>query len=240
MIGTDFASTVRLYTKTNSTVLTDAQIVLLGNAILPSLSAKISLSKEDAFEIPATRSLVANQREYGFPSDVLNGITRVEAKFATGNDYLKLDEIDRNTYNDSDQESIVTSHFSNEKGHAKYDLRRNSIYLYSGTIASVTDGLKLYYNAFPQDLSTASITSSDDLATPESTTSVAIPMLFHEIWARRISIVWKSTREKPLPLNQLELKVEQDFEELMSAYTQQNTDRKITAELADDTRLQGR
>jgi hypothetical protein len=240
MVGTDFASLVRKYTKTNSTVLADSEIVLLGNAVLPSLSAKISLSKEDAFEIPATRNLIEDQREYGFPADVLNGITRVEAKFSSTQEYFPLVEIDRNTYRDSDQESVITSHFSNEKGYAKYDLRRNSIFLYTGTIINVADGLKLYYNAFPQDLNTDALGSSSDLSTPESTTSVTIPLLFHEIWARKISIFWKSTREKPLPLNQLELKVDADFDELMSAYTQQNTDRKITAELADDTRLQGR
>lgn len=239
MIGTDFASLVRKYTKTNSTVLADAEVVLLGNAVLPEISAKISLSKEDAFEVPATRDLVLNQREYGFPSDVLNGITRVEAKFSSSGDYIVLSEIDRNSYHDSDQESIITSHFSNDKGYAKYDLRRNSIYIYSGSIVAVTNGLKLYYNAYPQDLSTDALASSSDLSTPESTTSVVIPMLFHEIWARKISIYWKSTREKPIPLTQVEQKWDIDFDNLLSAYTQQNTDRRITAPLPDDTSLQG-
>lgn len=214
-------------------------MVLLGNSIKDNLAQDIVEAKEDDFVIPSTRDLIADQREYGLPEDKIDAISKVEVKFSDDGDYVPLKEMDLNNYGNSTQESIITSSFSNEKGSAKYDIIRSSLYLYSGTIVDVTDGIKLYYSAFPQDLEVGDLSDTQDLSIPDSDTEVTIPRVFHELWARKISMTWKSTREKPIPFSELELAFESDWLKAISNYRIGNTDRDLQANLPDDRRLQG-
>lgn len=239
MTGLTFASLIRNYTKTNSTTFGNTEMVLLGNSIKDNLAQDIVEAKEDDFVIPSTRDLIADQREYGLPEDKIDAISKVEVKFSDDGDYVPLKEMDLNNYGNSTQESIITSSFSNEKGSAKYDIIRSSLYLYSGTIVDVTDGIKLYYSAFPQDLEVGDLSDTQDLSIPDSDTEVTIPRVFHELWARKISMTWKSTREKPIPFSELELAFESDWLKAISNYRIGNTDRDLQANLPDDRRLQG-
>lgn len=243
MQGLTFTQLVRNYTKTNSTTFPDTEIVLLGNSIKDTLAQEIVETKEDDFVIPATRDLVADQREYGLPEDKIDSISKVEVKFNDDSDYIPLVETDLNIKNSSieqaTQESLITQNFSNEKGGAKYDIIRGSLYIYSGTIQDVTDGIKLYYSVFPQDIEVGDLINTQDLSIPESDTSVAMPRVFHELWARKISMTWKSTREKPIPFSELELAFDNDWGKAISNYRVGNTDRGLQANLPDDTRLQG-
>lgn len=248
MTGTEFAALIRLYTNTNSTTLTNGNIVTLAQAVKDHILApKISGTKEGQFEIPAYRDLVASatSREYDLPDDILDAISRVEVKFDSSSDYIKIGEISQAQYPESEQESIIVSNFSNlesnsgELSAAKYDKRRGAIFIYSGTIsATVANGLKVFYNAFPQPIAANDLSGTSDLSVPATSTSVSVPRLFHEIWARGVSRMWKQTRDKPIALSELEQVFDRDLEEKVSEYRNSNDDLSLTADLPDDSRLQ--
>lgn len=238
MTGQNFASLIRKYTRTNSTTLPDSDIVLFGNVAKDDMAAMVLEAKEDAFVVPATTNLIDDQREYPFPTDILGSMSKLEAKFVVGGNYIELDEISFEAKDVPHNEADIIAEYANEKGKAFYDLRRNSIYLYSGTIVEVTAGLKLWFSAFPQDISAASLSLSTDLSLSATTTDVTLPRMFHELWARKTSMLWKQSKEKPIPLSERELKFDVDMEEKLSNYKMANTDRVVQALLPSDTHLQ--
>lgn len=242
MTGQNFASLVRLYTKTNSTTLTDANIVILANVVKDDFAKQILSADEDIFGVPATRNLVASdisdptKREYSLPEDYI-GIKSVEAKF-DGTNWMRLFELDLAKHRRATDEATIISLYENTEGRAFYDIFRNSLWLYSGAIAAVTAGLKLWYISYPADISAATLALSTDLSLDPSTTTSQLPRQFHELWARKISILWKSTREKPIPLAERELVFDADFLKAIGSITNPNKDRDIEASLPDDTRYQ--
>ncbi len=248
MTGVNFASLVRNYTRTNSTTLPDSEIVLLGNVVKDELAPFVIEADEDLFIVPATRNLVASGadftlREYSLPDDQL-GIKRVEAKL-DGTNWIKLTEFDLTQYKYPTTEAETISRFNNSAvlpenpNGARYDIIRKSLWIYSGTISAVTGGLKLWYPAYPSDIAAANLAdSSTDLSVDPDTTHSALPRQLHELWARRISIIWKSNREKPIPLTERELKYEFDLKRKIGSLKNPNKDRENIARLPDDSRLQ--
>lgn len=248
MTGTNFAATIRNYTRTNSTTLTDAEIVLLANVVKDELAPLVMEADEDIFGIPATRNLVASDandftaREYSLPDDYL-AIKRVEAKL-DGSNWIALQELDLSQYNHPTTESEVINRFNNsavDVGNpqgARYDIFRKSLWLYSGTISAVTGGLKLWYIAFPKDIATGDLSGSTDLSIDPDTTHSSLPRQLHELWARRVSILWKSNREKPIPLNEREVVYGTDLKRQINMLKNPNKDRELVGRLPDDSRLQ--
>jgi len=239
MTGANFASLVRFYTRTNSTTFTDANLVLIANTVKDDFAKEITKADEDIFGVSATRDLIASttSREYDLPSDLMK-IKRVEAMF-DGTNWVKLFEKDLTDFRRAiGNETAITSQFSNKEGEAFYELFRKSLWLYSGTIAAVTSGLKLWYIMYPEDLTTDDLSGSVDLSTDPDTTSAQIPRELHELWARRISITWKSTRDKPIPLTETERLFGDDFKSAMEAITNPNLDRSIEGKIPDDSHLQ--
>ena len=184
---------------------------------------------EDILLIPQTTSLVADQREYPFPSDILARRKRVEAKL-DGTNWLKLKEIDLTDFDEVvSSETDITYNFSNEEGNAFYDSLRKSIFIYSGTIISVTDGLKLWCNTYPTAIT--DLSSGIDMSTDPSTTTHGIPREMHEIWARGVIIDYKESREKPIPLNETELAYKRDKQEAIESLMHGNLDREVIGDL---------
>lgn len=247
MTGTNLAALVRNYTRTNSTTFPDSEIVLLGNVVKDDIAKEIVKVDEDYGAVPATRDLVASStsdptlREYSLPEDIMK-MLRVEAKF-NGTDWVKLIELNLAQYKRATDEATITSLFSNnpasesDRG-AQYDIFRGSLVIYSGTISAVTAGLKLLFIEFPADIATDDLSGTSDLSLPPTTTSWQIPRQFHELWARRISILWKSNREKPIPLTERELSYERDFRKALSSITNPNQDRDNLGILPSDVRYQ--
>lgn len=248
MTGVNFAALVRNYTRTNSTVLTDVELVLLANTIKDEFAPQIMEADEDLFGIPATRDLVASdvndftKREYSNPDDMI-AIKSVEAKL-DGTNLVHLTELDLTRYRRVSDEATVTNLFNNgavagsNSNGAAFDIFRNSLWLYSGTISAVTGGLKMWYIAFPADISTASLALTTDLSIDPSSTSSQLPRQFHELWARRISILWKSNREKPIPLTEREQVFDRDFKKAIGSIKNLNKDRSNIASLPSDIRMQ--
>jgi len=225
MTPSEFATHVRFMTRTNSTTFTDANILALMKIRQDEIAKDILDADEDILLIPQYTSLVANQREYPLPQDMLASIKRIEAKL-DGTNYIKLKELDIVSLKNSIlTESEITENFSNEEDCAFYDLSRKSIYLYSGTITSVADGLRVWVNTWPSAI--GDLSATDDMSQDPSTTTHGIPRELHEIWARGVIIDWKSSREKPIPLTEKELSYKIDKITAINSLKPQSRDRQV-------------
>jgi len=212
-------------TRTNSTTFVDADILALMKIRQDELAKEIIDVDEDILLIPQYTSLVADQREYPLPQDMLASIKRIEAKL-DGTNYIKLKELDIVSLKNSIlTESEITENFSNEEECAYYDLSRKSIYLYSGTITSVTDGLRVWVNTWPSAI--GDLSATDDMSQDPSTTNHGIPRELHEIWARGVIIDWKGSREKPIPLTEKELSYKIDKIAAINSLKPQSRDRQV-------------
>lgn len=237
MTPAELATHVRFMTRTNSTTFTDAEILALMKIRQDELSKDIIDVDEDILLIPQYTNLVANQREYPLPADMLSSIKRVEAKL-DGTNFITLKELDIVSLTDSTlSESLITQNFSNEEGGAFFDLKRKSLYLYSGTITSVTDGLEVWVNTWPTAIT--DLSSTADMSQDPSTTTHGIPRELHEIWARGIIIDWKGSREKPIPLTEKELSYKLDKIIAINSLKPQNRDRQVIGKLPVDTSYGG-
>jgi hypothetical protein len=189
------------------------------------LAQDILKTDEDILLIPQYTSLVAGQREYAEPADMLSRIKRVEAKL-DGTNWIKLDELDITELNyPIVLEADITKYFTNTEGGASFDIMRKAIKIYSGTITTVTDGLRLWINTFPTPIS--DLTSITDMSIDPSTTTHGIPRELHEIWSRGVVIDFKSSREKPIPLTERELKYDIDKKTALDTLKHGNLDREI-------------
>jgi len=229
MTGLQFAQLVREYTRTNSVSFTDASIILLANVIKDDFAKEIAKADEDYFGVPSTRDLVASSnsdptaREYTLPEDYLK-IKKVEACL-DGTNWLQLKEFDLIQYQRTTNEAEILNQFSNDEGKAFYDIFRKSLWIYSGAITANSGGLKLWYIAYPADIAVADLSGTQDLSVDPTTVTAGMPRQFHELWARKISITWKSSRPKPIPLTESELVFTPDFKSALSSIRNPNLDR---------------
>jgi hypothetical protein len=231
MTGKEFSDYIRYRTRTNSTTFPDADIVLLGDVWLEKLAKAVMGADEDTLLLPQTTDLNINIREYPFPKDILSRMKRVEAKF-DGTNWIWLSEFDLVDYKKPTDEATILANFSNEEGHAFYDLSRKSIWIYSGTIIAVVNGLKLWCNTYPAKLTAAKLANTtDDLSLDPSTTEHGFPRELHKLWAEGVIIDYKQSREKPIPLTERELKYDGDLEEAVVALRHGNLDREVIADL---------
>ena len=231
MTGVAFAALIRKYTRTNATTLTNADIVVLANPVKDDIAEELMVADEHYFEVPNYIDLVASRREYPLPDDNL-GIARVEAKL-DGTNFIKLVHADAGQYSRTTDETTIVSRFANVEGSAYYDIVRRSIYIYSGAITSVAGGLKLVNSTYPQDITVSTLNLSTDMSIDPSPTQFSLPRSLHELWARKISINYKSNREKPLPLTDQELLYDRDLRRKISLLTNQDKDTELLATVPD-------
>jgi len=242
MKGTNFTSYIRKLTKTNTTSFPDADVVLFANIVKDMFATEIKKADEELFTIEMTTNLKASTsgdlttREYPLDTDIIN-IKRVQALF-DGTNWIKLGEVDPTEFTSPLTESDITNIFSNQYPNAKYDLSGGSLKIYSGTISAVTDGLKLFAEIYAEDIDSDALSSVADLSVPSSSTKFRLPVQFHELWARKISIMYKSSKEKPITLSDFEQQFPTDFADQIEAITNSTTDRDNLMELPDDTDLQ--
>lgn len=199
MTGANLLAFIRRRTRTDSNTYSDADVLVDVNIHKDQLASRIQQIRPEIFQIPTLDDLVADQREYAFPADVMNNLVNLELKFDSSGDYKLATSADRFQFRKALQESIIIENFTNED--PKYFIRRQAFYILSGAIIAVTDGIRVVYNAFPADLS--NLTGSTGLEVDPSTTTHGFPKEFHEFWARAVSIEYKdqnnmslSTKEK--------------------------------------------
>lgn len=226
MTGTQLAALIRRKTKTNSTTYSDANLLVDVNLMKDEIAIRIQKVRQKMWNIPTLDDLVADQREYPVPEDILNNIDNLELKFSATGDYVKAEFISRRHYGDTLQESKIINSFDNLE--PRYFIRRQAIYILSGAIIAVTDGLRLVYNSFPADLS--SLTGTSDLSLDPSTTTHGFPREFHELWARRVSIEYKS-REPGMKLSERELNYDIDLDKALDDFSTVDLSKQIVSAL---------
>ena len=226
----ELANLVRLRTKTNTTTFTDADMLFLANMFLYEFAKVINDANEDLFGSISTTDLIADQREYTLPTDILNKIKAVEAKFSSSGDWLRLAEFDINSDKRPTSETDIVANFANEKDRCFYDIYRNSLFIFSGTITNVTGGLKLYSFSEPDPFADMTNNTVDISADP-APTGHGLPKSFHELLARRISIEYKSNAQQPIPLSMVEQKFDYDFQIALNAIKGRNLDRAVIAKV---------
>jgi len=231
MTPAELAVLVRYKTRTNATVFTDAQILPLLNQRIDEIAQDVLKADEDFFLVPQTDDLVANQREYPQPSDILSRIKRTEAKLG-GTDWVPLTEIDITKINSPiSLEAEITAVFNNlqvsreNPAGARFDIIRKSVYILSGTIIDVTDGLKIWCMTWPAHVT--DLTSTTDLSVDPSTTTHAIPRAMHKSLVTGVVIDFKESKEKPIPLNETELAYRVDKEKAIETLKHGNLEREV-------------
>lgn len=233
MTGLQFVGNIRNKTRTNSSTFTDADIILSANAVKDDIAERIVKLKEDYFQVPTLRNLVASsstditKREYPLPDDYL-GLVRVQAKFDATN-WIRLTELDLNTYKLPIDETDITNTFSNLLGEAKYHISRRGLWIYSGTIAAVTSGLEIVYNAYPADIGAGDLAGATDLSIDPTTTTFALPRQLHNLWVMGVVVDYKTSREKPLPLTDREQNYQFLLHNALQSLINTNQDREIIA-----------
>lgn len=228
MNAQEFAEYVRYKTRTNSVTFPDAELLSFMNSRLEEIAQDILKADENILLIPHVGNLVADQREYALPSDMISRISRVEAKL-DGTNWIKLFELDFGDYDKSMTESEIVNNFSNNEGDAFFVILRKSIYILSGTITDVTGGLKVWSNTYPSKIT--DLTSTTDLSQDPSDTTLGIPRALHRIWADGVVIDYKESREKPIPLSETELAYEVRKREAIETLKKANMDRDVIGDL---------
>lgn len=221
---TTFATLVRYKTQTNSTTFTDTEILNLANAIKDDMAEKIGKEVgEDYFGLRFTRDLVADQREYELPAELMGRIKYIEAKL-DGTNWVKLDETDLLQYQKPTNESMIIEKYGDLD--PAFDLWDRSFIIYSGdAIINVTDGLKLWAIIYPADFT--DLTSTDDMSTNPTTTSHGFPREFHNSLVTAVSMAYKSSQTRPIPLSKEEQNFDNDFDDKINDLKGKNLDRNF-------------
>lgn len=218
MTGQQFITLVRQYTSTTSTTYPDAVALVDTNNIKDKFGTEIEKRNPQFFVVPSLFDIVASSvtaREYPLPDDILSKLVSVEVDLigtASPLEYIPcrpyaggmqklIDDIHGIT------EGHIAGSFSNTQPY--YYLTRRGIYLLSGTTTAITSGGKIRYKVFPADL--ANFNGSTGLHIDPTTTSFGLPVQFHELWARAVSIVYKGQQPRPIPLSTIEQRFDMDF-----------------------------
>lgn len=228
MTPKQLASYVRLKTKTNSNTFPDDDLLLLLNVVKNDYCDRALEVDEDIFEVPTTLDLVLNRREYPLASDILSRISRVEADFIGDGSFIKLNNKDLTDFDfPISNEALITSRFSNLQGGAFYDIMRKSVWIYSGTIIEVTDGLKIWLNTRPANIASVNLTT--DMSNDPSTTTHGVPRALHKVIATGVIVEYKESQEKPIPLTQQEQNVESALDKAIITLKKSDYDKEYMA-----------
>lgn len=236
MKGTTFAAYIRKQTKTNSTTFSDADIVTYANVVKDNLAADIVANVDEGyFDMELYRDLEADIRDYTFPNDLLKHIKLVGAKL-DGSNWVPLLEADVSQFDDTAilENTNIKDLYSARK--PEFLISGRGLKILSGDdITAVSGGLKMLAEIYPEDITTTSLASSDDLSIPTSDTTHALPRQVHHHWATLVIIEYKQSRDKPIPLTKQEQKIEMDLLEAFKKLTPRNTNRSFAASVPTDT-----
>lgn len=237
-----FANKIRKYTKQDSNSLTDTDILLLANPAKDEIAQILAERdiKGNYFIVPTVFDFTANQREYAQPDDVLDHIFSVEFAFNQNSpiEYTLCTPDDFRRFGVGRTEVNINSRYSN--AHPCFEIQRRAIYLLSGVIdattlggATVSQGGRIRYRAYPADLNdlTGDVV---DMSIDPSTTTFGMPRQLHELWARRCSIEWKGEHPGAVPLSPLEQRYEQDLDFALSGLLNNDLSGEIIATLPSD------
>jgi hypothetical protein len=230
MIATNFAKYIRLKTKTNTTTFTDPDIILLANIIKDDICKEVSRADEDYFGMETVRDLIADQRNYKFPSYVLSKIKLTQAK-VDGTNWRELNEFDVNERSKNSLPEMTTDEASIIKNWAgkrpSFDIFGGELIIYSDTpIIDVVGGLKLWSIIYPADLT--ALDGINDLSIAPSNITFGVPRQLHKVWAKMVVIEWKNAQPRQVPLNENEQNIQTELAMAINSLKDQNLDRSTT------------
>ncbi|HRN86070.1 MAG TPA: hypothetical protein PK863_01960 [Candidatus Dojkabacteria bacterium] len=239
MLFTEFTTLLRFRTGTNSTTLTDAEILPLMNFHKDLLAQKVVAEvSESYFGAIATTNLIEDQREYSLVIDASTGdevisLEKVEAKL-DGTNWIELEEVQLSSIDRAITEDMIISLFGNERGRAKYYQFRGAIYLLTGAITNVTSGLKVYFATYPDPWEAGDLDDAVDLSIAPSSTTRGFPKELHAPLLYLCSKDVKSNKDKPLPLDEYEQSIEKFIDDALFQMRRKNKDRsyEITTPLS--------
>lgn len=236
MTGTTYASYIRERTKTNSTTLTDARIVVLANVVKDDLAAKIITNVDEGyFDMEMVADLEAGIRDYSFENGIVKSLKYVHAKLdGTNPEYLTEGDYSLfETRKRPSDETTIRDLFSARK--SQYLITGISLKILSGeAITAVTEGIKVVGEVFPEDIAASALASASELSIPSSTIEHRLPQAAHRVWAKMVVIEHKQSREKPIPLTEDEKKIELDLDELYKTLRKRNAMRSTVAAVPQD------
>lgn len=229
MTSKQFADYIRKKTKTNSTTFPDSEILLYANIIKDDIAKEVNKANEDYFGIRIVRDLKDGKRNYLFPSYVMGKIKYLQAKL-DGTTQKRLDEFDINTYERPTNEDAILANWAGRE--PMFDIFGGEIVIYSdSTIIDVTGGLELWAIIFPADLTSLSGTS--DMSIAPNKTSFGMPRQLHMVWATKVIIEYKTSKERPIPLTEREQNVQIELDTAINSLKNQNLDRAVVATVPD-------
>lgn len=235
MKGTTFAAYIRKKTKTNSTTFSDADIVTYANVVKDEIAADIAANVDEGyFDMELTRDLEADIRNYTFADDILVHMKHCAAKL-DGSNVVTLLEADMSQFDDTPilENSHIKELYSGRR--PEFLITGRELKILSGDdIIDVTDGLKMIAEIYPEDITTTTLAASTDLSIPSSDTTHALPRQVHKLWALKVVIEYKQSRDKPIPLTQQEKKVEMDLLDVYKKLSPRNTNRSFQATTPKD------
>lgn len=225
MTPKQFAKYIRIKTKTNTYTFPDDEILLLANIIKNDIAKEITKVNEDYFGMEMKRDLVVDKRNYAFPTYILNNIKYLQAML-DGKNWEVLKEVDVNTYKGPTDEGSIQANFAG--GRPMFDIFGGQLIIYSGSsIIDVKDGLKLWSIVYPSDLT--SLVGETDMSVNPSRTEFGMPTELHFVWATKVIIEYKESKEKPIPLTEKEASIKEDLTLAIDSLKGFNLDRSVVA-----------
>lgn len=231
MTGTNFTTYVRYLTGTDSTTLTDAELLLLANIEQGALAEEIAAEVDEGyFVMEDVRNLEADIRRYTFPTDLLKSIKYCAAKL-DGTNWSYLRELDFGYIESRNlpllEEAKIQNEFSDKDPH--FLIFGTEIMVLNGAaITAVNEGLKIAGEVYPEDLDADDLVGTTNLSVPSSTSKVRLPSAAYKPLAKMVSIAFKTSKDKPLPLNEDEKLLPIDKQKLFDKLRGRNAVRNIT------------
>ena len=198
---------------------------VVANMELIDICGAIALKNEGYFGVYGTIPLVADRREYPIPDDMLNNLIMVEADFDGTGNWKRLNFVNVNDIKDFIfSESWITTNYSNDEPEAF--IFRQSVFILSGTIAAMPEGLRLWYVQLPDPIPSMDGTTDLSVATCATTTfKIGFPTSFHKLLARAMIMDYKEANE--IPFTGREVLYDQDLEKQLNKLTPLNRDEEI-------------
>ncbi len=230
MTGNQLRDYIRFSTKTDANTFPESEMLLLVNIGMDDIAKEIIAVNEDYFGERSYRDLVADRREYRFPVDILSNIKAAEAML-DGENWERLDEIDLNDgYHKAMDEDVIRESFYGKR--SRFMVYRSALWILSGEpITDVDSGLVLWHMVYPSHLTEF---TDDDLTIRTDEQERGFPRQFHELLGRKVSILYKSSKPRPIPLNEREQMFELDLHKALVSIRGLNLDRSIIADYPKD------
>lgn len=177
MTTQEFVSNLRRRIKADSTLFSNTDLAALMNLARLTVDAYIVKSNPALYNMLFSADLVANTREYKL-SHTTRHIFQVQAYLDSK--WVTIMPANYTVeYQLGDDEDVIKSKFGNGYGRAKYWKNGQFIFLLTGEITSITDGLKIYGNGRPKnvtadDLSENTRDLAEYLPTPDFTPGIPL------------------------------------------------------------------